>query len=289
MLATQVASLRYDSTRPLRTAAVHSNPGPTAVPVMAARWLSLVLSIMSAVAIRPSIRPYRASFALRTATFDRSLLSETPINIPATSNPTIIFVVDNSSPGSSQRIDAVKGAVLRMLPASRISVVSCFYNSAELTLEPTNSVFLANRFLPNMHKCVKGNLAQGIGLGLAEAKKELQHQNSVLLAIVADGKAHGLMAGSHNCELDDMNVEQCDNSLYDAAMALSSESLLQAKQHDKRIRTVVIDTAKSITLSSSEEGLRLATACNADYLLRPNLSDSELMRFVDTLLNPPFP
>ena len=245
---------------------------------MAARWLTLLLSIVTALAMRSRFSFQRASFALQTATFDRSLLSEAPINVPAPSNPTIIFVVDNSSPGSSQRIDAVKGAVLRMLPASRISVVSCFYNSAELTLEPTNSVFLANRYLPSMSKCVKGNLAQGIGLGLAEAKKELQQQNAVLLAIVADGKAHGLMAGSHNCELDAMNVEQCDNSLYDTAMMLSSESLVQAKQNQKHIRTIVIDTAKSVKGSSSEEGLRLATACNADYLLRPNLSDSDLMR-----------
>lgn len=195
------------------------------------------------------------------------------------SNPLVIFVVDTSAPGGGQRIEAVKVAVVKLLPATRVSVIACSYNYAETILEPTSSLISAARKLNGLGKSVKGNLAAGIMLSIAEAKKQLLLEaDSVLVTILADGNAHGLIAGSHGCDLDEEALHApCDNDLYDSAMALATESLLQLNQNRKVLTTVLIDTAKA-SGEANDSGVRLSKACQADYFLVPQLGGDELTK-----------
>jgi Mg-chelatase subunit ChlD len=242
-------------------------------------FFTFLLVVASTQAFRSPSSFFKSSHRLSVSgtinTFENQ--EETPLHVPIKTNPTVIFVVDTSAPGGNQRIDAVKGAVERLMPSTKVAVVRCFYNAAEVALEPTNSFFLANRRLLTMESCVMGNLAAGMVLGLDLAKQVLATEDSALLAIVADGQAHGLMTGSHGCEINEFNVESCDHALYDAAVGLSAECNVQQSQH-KHLKTIVIDTAKDIRGTSSESGLRLANACDAQYFLAPQLRLGDLSK-----------
>ena len=193
----------------------------------------------------------------------------------------MVFVVDTSMPGGPKRIAAVKGTISTLLPKTKVSVISCFGDEAEVTLEPTSSFISANRKLMTMQKSVMGNLGAGLNLALQTSEKALRNgvAGRVVMAIIADGKAHGLLTGTSDCE-DDIEAEVCDLELMTSAVALQMMTKELAVTGLK-LRTVVVDTeaGKRVVDSEwSEEGARLASVTGADYYHLPELTDTDLLR-----------
>eukprot|EP01035_Chromulina_nebulosa_P019676 gene19676-25594_t len=178
-------------------------------------------------------------------------------------------------PGGIQRINAVKGAVSRTIPFEKAAVIACFGGSAEVVLEPTSSLSIANRKLVNLKKSVMGNL----GVGLQRAIDIINQESSngskdITVVVLADGKAHGLVSGTSECYIETTDV--CDDLLYESAQMLSSLKS-QSKSNNMKLNIVVIDTEESkISTSSFGEGSRLAIASDASYYRVPNLSDTLL-------------
>ena len=69
--------------------------------------------------------------------------SSAPAVVPKTVVNLMVFVVDTSMPNGPKRIAAVKGSIATLLPKTKVAVVSCFGDEAELTLEPTSSFISA--------------------------------------------------------------------------------------------------------------------------------------------------
>jgi len=216
-----------------------------------------------------------------------------------------VFVVDSSMPGSNPRVAAVKGACGYILPRGKVAVVSCHESTAKTILEPTNSVLEANRHLTRLQKSVMGNLGIGMKKGIEIIKQEAEIHSisegsnggssraldSAVLVIVADSKAHGLMAASHNagssadkrCAVD---YDICDEDLVSAA-----SNIIEITKHlmsrDFYVKTIVVDTessfstkAKSADSLLSEEGFRLATISQAEYHHEPQITDDVLVRIL---------
>ena len=193
----------------------------------------------------------------------------------------MVFVVDTSMPGGPKRISAVKGTISTLLPKTKVSVISCFGDEAEVTLEPTSSFISANRKLMTMQKSVMGNLGAGLSLALKTSEKALRDgaADRVIMAVVADGKAHGLLTGTSDCE-DEPEADVCDLELMTSAVALQKMTKELAVAGLK-LRTVVVDTeaGKRVVDSEwSEEGAKLASVTGADYYHLPELTDTDLLR-----------
>ena len=107
------------------------------------------------------ILPHFSSYTKRTfaSTLDEPIVNKTPkdllyherdddmfSNSPSSSSdspkPLKIFVVDTSMPRGTQRIQAVQGIVAQTLPKERLSVISCFRNTAEIVLIP--NIFISS-------------------------------------------------------------------------------------------------------------------------------------------------
>jgi Mg-chelatase subunit ChlD len=202
-----------------------------------------------------------------------------------------IFVIDTSLPGGNLRIEAVRGAIGETLPRERVSVISCFEDTAEVVLEPTSSVAYANRRMSRIHRSVMGNL----GIGLSKAVEMLQTEfergtMKITLAIIADSTAHGLVTGTLNC-LEESEI-MCNIDLFDSANAVSMAKA-KADEGKQQLRVVVVDTeaqpasegsvggeqgSSSASYGWHEEGNRLATVSRANYFHYPDLSPSLLCR-----------
>ena len=84
----------------------------------------------------------------------------------------IMFVVDASgSMAAEERMTATKGAVLSLLldayqRRDRVGMVVVRKNAAELVLPPTNSVELAQKFLPILPTGGRTPMAHGLTLGM---------------------------------------------------------------------------------------------------------------------------
>lgn len=202
------------------------------------------------------------------------------ISIPKIETNLIVFVVDTSMPGGGKRIAAVKGAISTLLPKTKVAVVSCFGDEAELTLEPTSSFISACRKLATMKGSVMGNLGAGLDLALKSSEGALKNgiADRVVMVVVADGKAHGLMTGTSDCEV--VEVEVCDLELMTSAVAIQ----IKAKELElsgMKLRPVIVDTEAGRIVNGaewSEEGARLASVTGADYYHLPGLTDTELLR-----------
>lgn len=191
-----------------------------------------------------------------------------------------IFIIDVSLPHGAQRIDAVRGAAATMLPKGKISVISCFGDDAEVTLEPTSSLALASRRLSTIHKSVMGNLGSGIDKAMIVAEKAFDEgMLSVNIAIIADSKAHGIITAHAHCD-ENIDVENCHFGLYDSAAKLANYEV-ELKAKGLRLHTIVLDTeTKKKSGKYTEEAAHLASASHADYYHTPDLTDSELIRLI---------
>ena len=187
-----------------------------------------------------------------------------------------IFVVDMSMPGVTARIKSLKTAIHTIQPKGKVAVIGCLHGDAKVFLEPTSSVLTAVRNLKTLSKSVMGNISKGMHLSLDMAEKSLRASecDHVSIAILADGKAHGLRAGPQ-CDSDIIPI--CDLELLEEAelMASKRDALIAAGY---KLHTVVVDTE---TLDSdhewSPEGARLAATSHASYYHTPNLDGRKLL------------
>ena len=203
----------------------------------------------------------------------------------------VVFVVDTSMPGGVSRIAAVKGSVSLLMPRVRCCVVACSGNDAEVIMEPTSSLLKANYCLPKLRKSIGANVGRGITLGLESSKHALTEgfAPNVVVAIVADSKAHGLYASTSDCDSKVINKELlCDLELEEAASSMLSSSK-QMNIDGMKFSSVIVDTDHNICEPCikegngkewNEEGARLASNAGAEYFHAPNLSDTELVRIL---------
>ena len=192
----------------------------------------------------------------------------------------MVFVVDTSMPGGPKRIAAVKGTISTLLPKTKVAVVSCFGDEAELTLEPTSSFISACRKLMTMQKSVMGNLGAGLDLALKSSEDALKNgvADRVIMAVIADGKAHGLLTGTSNCEVE-VAAEVCDLELMNSAVAIQMKTK-ELEVAGLKLRTVIVDTEAGRIVNDlewSEEGAKLASVTGADYYHLPELTDTDLL------------
>lgn len=193
----------------------------------------------------------------------------------------MVFVVDTSMPGGGKRIAAVKGTIATLLPKTKVSVVSCFGDEAEMTLEPTSSFISANRKLMTMKGSVMGNLGAGLDIALKTSEKALKSNlaDRVVMVVVADGKAHGLLTGTSDCEV--AAAEVCDLELMTSAVAVQIKAK-ELEMSGMKLKSVIVDTEAGRIVNGaewSEEGARLASVTGADYYHLPELMDTDLLRY----------
>ncbi len=143
---------------------------------------------------------------------------------------TIVFVVDSSgSMGAARRMTETKGAVLSLLMEAyqkrdRVALVAFKGDRAEVLLQPTASVELAQKCLEVLPTGGKTPLALGLARGLELIQKELLKDNKIkpLLVLISDGRTNvGIKPGADP----------------------SSQSLDMARAvRDRQIQSLVIDT-----------------------------------------------
>ena len=189
-----------------------------------------------------------------------------------------LFLIDLSLVGSTSRIHALQGAVGQLLPMHKVSVITCFENSAAKILEPTSSFMAASRALTPLKKSVMGNLGKGLEIALNTADDCLRNPEfkSVTLCIMADSKAHGLLAG-HSTECPLINV--CDNFLIETGEKLVELKTNFAKEK-KLLKTILIDTERGNRVIQQNEGEGFATLIEADYYHEPSLTDESLLNIL---------
>eukprot|EP00596_Hydrurales_sp_CCMP1899_P001034 CAMPEP_0119053138 /NCGR_PEP_ID=MMETSP1177-20130426/74186_1 /TAXON_ID=2985 /ORGANISM="Ochromonas sp, Strain CCMP1899" /LENGTH=292 /DNA_ID=CAMNT_0007032983 /DNA_START=1960 /DNA_END=2838 /DNA_ORIENTATION=- len=193
----------------------------------------------------------------------------------------MVFVVDTSMPGGGRRIAAVQGAISSLLPKTRVAIVSCFGNEAEVTLGPTSSVITATGKFHKMTKSVMGNLGAGLELALKTSEDALSNKyaDRVVMAILADGKAHGLLTGTSDCEIE--VVDLCDLELMTSASAIQLKTK-ELNADGLRLSSVIVDTVSKKPGGAEwlKEGARLASVTGSDYYHSPTLTDTELLRIL---------
>eukprot|EP01041_Mallomonas_annulata_P013022 gene13022-27475_t len=208
---------------------------------------------------------------------DRPLMDKNPDGVVLN-----IFVVDCSSPGSNNRIQAVQGAVMGILrnrnERGHACVITCYQNDAEITLEPTSSITKAMRCLGNMKKSVMGNLGRGIEIALQQIDDSINdgYAKEAVLTIISHGKAHGLLSTTSICETED--VDLCDTELFDSASTLASRGEELSKKGFS-LKTLLIDADpnKLQDITWGDEGVRIAAVCNAKYFHSRDLTDEEIL------------
>lgn len=114
----------------------------------------------------------------------------------------IVFVVDASgSMAAQRRMEAVKGAVLALLTDAyqrrdQLAVIAFRGESAQLLLEPTRSVDLAEQGLRELPTGGRTPLPHALQLAAQLLEKSAQQEAPPLLVILSDGKANvGLPGG----------------------------------------------------------------------------------------------
>lgn len=248
-----------------------------------------------------SIRGY--SFAQFPATFRKKTLDRfkpqsvrsSLIDSPASKNTKdfrdrdrrdlTIFVIDTSYPAGGLRIDAVKGAIGNTLPRERVAVITCSDSSAELCIEPTNSLVHASRKLSLIRKSVMGNLGAGLSKALDVVQQEISlGTRQITVAIIADSKAHGLVSGTLDC-LEKSN-SQCNIELLVSATAIA-DAKSKADNGKQNVRMVVIDTESDFLMNKKtqvhEEGAILASVIHGSYYHYPDLSQWSLLRVLKAI------
>ena len=188
----------------------------------------------------------------------------------------VVFVVDCSGGGAYgghvQRIEAVKGAAMDIMPRVNAAVVSCQNYGAVVVMEPTCSALVAQRKLCMIKKSVMGNLGEGISLAIPIVKDALASESvsEVTLIIVADGKAHGLLANTMNCD-NHILKDLCD-------IELEADAMILHDMERSKFRCVVLDTEEGTEWNP--EGASFAEKAKAEYLHSPRLTRNKIKKIV---------
>ena len=207
-------------------------------------------------------------------------------------NTLIVFLIDESMPSTELRINAVTGAVRSILPQGKIAIVGCFKDDAEVICPPTSSLLTANRELKKLSKSILGNLGKGLRLALDIVDKSYNEYtemgditdtgttrrviSNALLVVIADSKAHGLLAADPSeCDVYSA-LEKCEG--IDGAIEIPNKTNYYKKQ-GYNLKTIIIDTDApkggnfDYTL---EGGFKFAKLADADYYHSPQITDQIL-------------
>ena len=181
----------------------------------------------------------------------------------------IVFCVDASgSMGVSTRMEATKAAVLEMLVDAyqrrdRVGLVSFRGDAAEVLLQPTSSVELAQLKLRSMPSGGATPLAAGIKASLDLLDAETRRDSKVVrwLVLVTDGRANVGLSGGLGSE---------------------DARVMASKVRDKGINAVVIDITEGASpVSVARELARLA---GGDYVRLPRITGEGISGAVRTRL-----
>ena len=182
---------------------------------------------------------------------------------------TIVFVVDASgSMGAKKRMKALKGAVISLLNEAyqkrdKVSIVAFRKNDAEVILDITRSVDLAQKQLLSMQTGGKTPMAHGIYKALEILKSEKAKNPKALqyLILLSDGKTN-VPYKTDNPQKDAL----------EAAEIISSEDIIP----------MVLDCEKAYI--KFEFAKEIADAMNARYIKLDKISETEIMSQVKDLI-----
>jgi len=187
----------------------------------------------------------------------------------ATTNTLILFVVDASgSMSARQRMEAVKGAVLALLTDAYqqrdpVGVIAFRGVRAEVLLEPTQSVELAEKQLRRLPTGGRTPLAHALSLTHATVQRLYRHDpdQAILIVLLSDGKA--------NVPLLPDSVSPPDGGDGGSDPWAQTEQVA-AKLATLDIPTLMLDTETGRVRVG--RGKELAHCLNADYLPLDDLS-----------------
>lgn len=217
---------------------------------------------------------------LRSAASNGLSVEGKPIILPSnwmkkvrnsTTDTVILFVVDASgSMAARQRMEYVKGAVLALLTDAyqqrdRAGVITFRGLKAEILLEPTRSVELANKQLGRLPTGGRTPLASALSLSYDTIQKLRRYdpEQAILLIILSDGKA--------NVPLPD-SPQGCD--------CWSQTNKIATKLAALKTPTLMLDSEtgnKYVRVGRSKE---LAQVLNAEYLQLGELSADGLVHII---------
>jgi len=123
-----------------------------------------------------------------------------------------------------------------------------------------------------------GNLGEGLSIALETAENALKsaEYSGVTLCIMADSKAHGLIAGhSTECPL----IDVCDDYLIKVGEELVEKKKKFATEK-KFLKTILVDTERGNRVITHNEGEGFATLIEADYYHEPQLDDDALLNIL---------
>lgn len=186
----------------------------------------------------------------------------------ATTNTLILFVVDASgSMSARQRMETVKGAVLALLKDAyqqrdNVSVISFRGPKAEVLLEATNSVELAEKKLKRLPTGGRTPLAHALSLTHETLQRILRKdpEQAMLLIVLSDGKA--------NVPLPEVP---------------SGDAWTQTEQKATKLASLAIPTLFLDTDSGHVrvgKGKELAEVLGADYLALEGLTTDSLVHTI---------
>jgi len=182
---------------------------------------------------------------------------------------TILFIVDASgSMGASQRMKAVKGAVLSLLndvyqKRDKVGMLAFRKDMAELLLGVTRSVDLAQKKLRDLPTGGKTPLAAGLYMGYELIKVVMLKDTDTIpfIVVVSDGRANVSLNGG----------DPVDDALH-AARKIAAEG----------IKSLVIDTEKDyIRLGLAR---KIAEAMKADYQQLDELEAGQIAYSIKSLV-----
>lgn len=186
----------------------------------------------------------------------------------ATTDTLILFVVDASgSMSARQRMETVKGAVLALLQDAyqqrdRVGVISFRGPKAEVLLEATNSVELAEKKLRRLPTGGRTPLAHALFLTHERLQRVLRQdpEQAVLLIILSDGKANVLLPE-----------------------ASGGDAWVQTEQQAAKLAalpmpTLFLDTDSGVVRVG--RGKELAAILQANYLMLDDLTTDNLVHTI---------
>lgn len=189
----------------------------------------------------------------------------------STTDTIILFVVDASgSMSARQRMESVKGSVLALLTDAyqqrdRVGVIAFRGIKAEILLEPTKSVELAEKQLKRLPTGGRTPLAHAFSLSYDTIQRLRRHEpeQAILLIVLSDGKANvALPESSPGCD--------CWTQTEQVATKLATLD----------VPTLMLDTETGNVYARVGRGKELAQSLNADYLQLDELSSDNLVHII---------